>query len=65
MIALEREYRDSGGAGLGPAGAQERLDRGELLKEGARGGTLGSPTIEMGKGKMPSFPQQITKTGRR
>ncbi len=35
-----------GGAGLGPARAEASAQSAEVAKEGARGGTMGSPTLK-------------------
>ena len=46
-----------GGAGLGPAGAQQPVELRATQKEGARGGTMGSPTrvlVTGGAGFIPS-----------
>jgi hypothetical protein len=47
MEALIRTVRSAGGAGLRPARAAESCDEVAAMKEGARAGTMGSPTIEM------------------
>ena len=43
---MAKEQRVAGGAGLGPAGAEGSFIQAAAVKEGARGGTMGSPTLE-------------------
>ncbi|MDF2750963.1 MAG: hypothetical protein K0T00_2139 [Gaiellaceae bacterium] len=43
---MTKEQRVAGGAGLGPAGAEGSFIQAAAVKEGARGGTMGSPPLE-------------------
>jgi len=69
-----RAISHAGGAGLRPVGALAGDGPRAPVKEGARGGTVGSPMLkqmakmmtQMGKGKMPGLPPELMqKSGRR
>jgi hypothetical protein len=46
METLTRTSRSVGGAGLRPAGAAAGCNKDAAMKEGLRGGTMGSPMFE-------------------
>ena len=43
---MTNEQRVVGGAGLCPAGAEGSISQAAAVKEGAHGGTMGSPMLE-------------------